>query len=132
MAKKSQHGFKKKLQKLPKMQAFLLSPYSTEKPGLPRVSDANEINTKNMKCTCPTQRPNARDPTQPIFHWMVLGFCVGRDTIVVLFLRRERRKFYFLRFFRYQHVGIPTQNSGVGGYCPTPTPDTRILRRSGI
>ena len=22
-----------------------------------------------MKCTCPTQRPNARDPTQPIFHW---------------------------------------------------------------
>ena len=34
-----------------------------------RVSDANEINTKNMKCTCPTQRPNARDPTPPIFHW---------------------------------------------------------------
>ena len=22
-----------------------------------------------MKCTCPTQRPNARHPTQPIFHW---------------------------------------------------------------
>ena len=22
-----------------------------------------------MKCTCPTQRPNARHPTPPIFHW---------------------------------------------------------------
>ena len=33
------------------------------------LKTANEINTKNIKCTCPTQRPNARDPTQPIFHW---------------------------------------------------------------
>ena len=25
--------------------------------------------TLRMKCTCPTQRPDARHPTQPIFHW---------------------------------------------------------------
>ena len=30
-------------------------------------------------------------------------------------LRREKRKFNFLHFFRYQHVGIPNENSGVGG-----------------
>ena len=32
-----------------------------------------------MKCTCPTQRPNARDQTQPIFHW---GFASGEMQIL--------------------------------------------------
>ena len=36
------------------IQSFL-SPYSTEK----RVCVGHEINTKNMKCTCPTPGPNA-------------------------------------------------------------------------
>ena len=35
-----------------------------------------EINTKNMKCTWPTQDFCVGDPTQPIFHWLVLGLCV--------------------------------------------------------
>ena len=46
-----------------------LKPIFHQKTGLRWVPDANEISTKNMKCTCPTQRPNARDLTQPIFHW---------------------------------------------------------------
>ena len=110
--------------------------------GLRRVSDANEINTKNMKCTCPTQRPNARDPTQPIFHWLALGFCVGRDIIFIfcvfsdtnilsLYSTRTQntcRRGLALgnapnaRFLRY-----PTQNIPTCWYIlalpPTPIPD---------
>ena len=48
---------------------LFLKPIFHQKTGLRWVPDANEISTKNMKCTCPTQRPNARHPTPPIFHW---------------------------------------------------------------
>ena len=41
-----------------------LSPYSTEN-WLP---NANEIDTKNMKCTCPTQEFYVWNAMQPIFH----------------------------------------------------------------
>ena len=44
-------------------------PIFHQKTGLRWVPAANAISTKNMKCTCPTQRPNARHPTPPIFHW---------------------------------------------------------------
>ena len=40
--------------------SFRLKPIFHQKTGLRWVPDANEISTKNMKCTCPTQRPNAR------------------------------------------------------------------------
>ena len=43
--------------------ALEVSPYST---GLP--PNANEINTKKMKCTLPTRTFCVWDPTQPIFH----------------------------------------------------------------
>ena len=35
---------------------------SRSKRGLRWVPKANEIDTNNMKCTCPTQGPNARRP----------------------------------------------------------------------
>ena len=79
-----------------------LKPIFHLKMGLRWVPDANEIYTNHMKCTCPTQRPNARDPMQPIFHW---GFASGQ-TQIYLFLHRDKHKFNFLRFFIYQHVGI--------------------------
>ena len=37
---------------------------------------ANEMDTNNMKCTCPMQYFCVGDQTQPIFHWLALGFCV--------------------------------------------------------
>ena len=46
------------------------------KLGLRWAPNANEIYTKNMKCTWPTQKFCVWYPTQPIFHWLALGFCV--------------------------------------------------------
>ena len=40
------------------------------------ATHANEMDTNNMKCTCPMQDFCVGDPTQPIFHWLALGFCV--------------------------------------------------------
>ena len=40
------------------------------------LPNANEIDRNNMKCTCPTQDFYVGDPTQPLFHWLALGFCV--------------------------------------------------------
>ena len=87
-----------------------------------RLPNANEINTKNMKCTCPTQRPNARDPTHPIFHWLALGFCVGGNanftflrrgqTQILCFVSGETR---ILAFSDTNMLVSPAQNSGVGG-----------------
>ena len=39
--------------------------------------NANEIYTKNMKCTCPTPAPTPEGPTPPIFHWLASGVGVG-------------------------------------------------------
>ena len=52
-----------------------------------------------MKCKCPTQRPNARDPTQT----------------------------YIPLAPRYQHVGIPNAKFWCRGNCPTPTPNARYF-----
>ena len=38
------------------------------KLGLHWLPNANEINTKNMKCTWPMQKFCVWDPMQPIFH----------------------------------------------------------------
>ena len=44
-----------------------LGPYSTEKLCLRWLPNANEIDTIDMKCTCPTQEFCVWNPTQPIF-----------------------------------------------------------------
>ena len=46
-----------------------LKPIFHWKLGLRWLQNANEINTKNMKCTCPTPAPTPEGPTPPIFHW---------------------------------------------------------------
>ena len=47
------------------------------------VPYANEISTNNMKCTWPTRKFCVGDPTQPIFHWLAFGFCVGGNANLI-------------------------------------------------
>ena len=91
---------------------FIFKPIFHRKLRLRRLPNANEINTKNMKCTCPTQRPNTRDPTQPIFHWLTLGFGVGGNANLKLCVGSK--------------LVSPTKFWRLG-HCPTPTPDARYF-----
>ena len=50
------------------------------------LPNANEIDTNNMKCTCPTPAPRVGDPTPPIFHLLALGVGVGETQILVFAL----------------------------------------------
>ena len=72
-----------------------------------------------MKCTCPTQTPGPGDRTQPIFHWLALGFCVGGNAN---FMFRVGGNANF-SVFRYQHLGIPKAKFRCGGLsqCKDPT-----------
>ena len=71
-----------------------------------------------MKCTWPMQTICVGDPTQPIFHWLGLGFCVGGYA-------------NFSRF-GYQHVGIPNAEFCVEGLSQRKDPMQVFLSRSGI
>ena len=86
-------------------------PYSTGN-GVP---NANEIDTQNMKCTCPTQEICILNPTQPIFHWLALGFGVGGNAHF-RFGVGDNANF---RVFRYQHVRIPNAKLWRSGSQPT-------------
>ena len=70
-----------------------------------------EQEVNNMKCTCTIQAPGPGDPTQPIFHWLALGFCVGGNAN---FMFRVRGNANF-SVFRYQHVGISNTKFRCGG-----------------
>ena len=48
--------------------AKIIKPIFHWKLGLRWLQNADEINTKNMKCTCPTPAPTPEGPTPPIFH----------------------------------------------------------------
>ena len=68
-----------------------------------------------MKCTCPTQRPNARDPTQPIFHWLASGVGVGANANFK-FCVGTKANLKGLRWLQDTNMLVsPTQKSGVGG-----------------
>ena len=77
-----------------------LKPIFHWKLGLRLVPNANEINTKNMKCTWPTQDFCVGDPTQPIFHWLALGLCVRANANFKFCVRGKG----FALAPRYQHV----------------------------
>ena len=64
-----------------------------------------------MKCTCRTRKFCVGDPTQPIFYWFPLGFCV-RGNANFMFRLGGKANF---SVFRYQHVGIANANSRVWG-----------------
>ena len=85
------------------------------------IPNANEIYTKNMKCTWPT----------PVF-------CVGTQrNLYSTYWRRGlasgKTQILALGNAKYTNMLVsPTQNSGVGGITQRQPPTPGILRRSGI
>ena len=89
------------------------------------LPNANEINTKNMKCTWPTSVPCVGDPMPPIFHLLALGVGIGGNFSMCI---GGNAKF---SVFRYQLVS-PTQNCCVGGVSQRKESTRMVLHRSGI
>ena len=96
-----------------------LKPIFHCKLGSRWVTNANEMSTNNMKYRWPTEKNCVGDPTQPIFHWLALGFCIGGNAHFMFHVRGNTT----FSVFRYQHVGIPTQDFRVWGLdqCEAPT-----------
>ena len=86
------------------------------------------MSTNNMKCTWPMREFCVGDPTQPIFHWLVLGFCI--DGIANFMFRVGGTPNFSV--FRYQHVGIPNAKLWRWGSKPVRGPNANGLRCSGI
>ena len=81
-----------------------------------------------MKSTWPTRKFCVRDPTQPIFHWLALGFRIGGNTNFSVRVGGNAN----FSIFRYQHVGIPNSIFFVGGIVQHKPPTREVLRCSGI
>ena len=81
-----------------------------------------------MKCTWPMQEFCVGDPTQPIFHWLGLGFCVEVNANFMFGIGGNAN----FTVFRYQHDGIGNPNSGVGGLSQREDPTQMILCCSGM
>ena len=93
-----------------------LKPIFHQKKGWRWVPDANEIYTKNMKCTCPT--PAFCVGTQRNLYstgWR-RGLASGKTQILALGNAKI-----------YQHVGISNAKFWRRGHCPTPAPDARYF-----
>ena len=70
----------------------------------------DEMSTNNMKCTWPTRNVCVGAPTQPIFHWLVLGFCVGGNANFMFPVGGNAN----FSVFRYQHVGNQCKTLALG------------------
>ena len=84
--------------------------------GFAWVPNANEIHTKNMKCTRPT--PAFCVGTQRNLYstdWL-RGLASGKTQILALGNAKI-----------YQHIGISNAKFWHRGHCPTPTPDARYF-----
>ena len=93
-----------------------LKPIFHWKWGSRWVPNANEIYTKNMKCTGPT--PVFCVGTQRSLYsteWR-RGLASGKTQILALGNAKI-----------YQHVGISNAKFWCRGHCPTPTPDARYF-----
>ena len=77
------------------------------------LTDANEIDTKNLKSTWPMHKFCIGDQMRPIFLLLALGFALGVTQILVFTLR-------------------VTQNSRVEVIAQRDVPAQAVLRRSGI
>ena len=90
------------------------------------LPNANEMDTNNMKCTCPTQNFCIGDPTQPIFHWLALGFCVRANADFKFCVRGDGN----LRVCVGSKIltcWYPHAKFLRRGHCPTPTPKARYF-----
>ena len=76
---------------------------------------ANEIDTNNMKCTCPTPAPHIGDPKPFIFYVLALGVCVGSNVNFSIGVGHDEN----FGICRYQHVGIPNAKLWHWGSKPT-------------
>ena len=95
---------------------FILSPYSTGNGVSRWVPNANEIYTKNMKCTWPTPVfcvGTQRNLYSTDWRW---GLASGKKQILALGNAKI-----------YQHVGISNAKFWRRGHCPTPAPDARYF-----
>ena len=81
-----------------------------------------------MKCTWPMRKLCIGDPTQPIFHWLASGFCVGGNANFMFCVEGNAN----FSIFRYQHVGIPNAKFHVRGPSQQEDPTQVFLCRSGI
>ena len=87
--------------------------------GLRWLPNANEMSTNNMKCTWPTRKFCVGDRTQPIFHWLSFGFCVGGKANFIFRIGGNTN----LSIFRYQDAGIPNAKLWRWGSKPMPGPN---------
>ena len=90
------------------------------------LPNANQINTKNMKCTWPT--PEFCVGTQHNLYstGLCLGFALVKMQILGFASAKTQIKGFALAP-KYQHVGIPNAKFWRWGHCPTPTPDARYF-----
>ena len=72
-----------------------------------------------MKCLWPTRKFCVGDPTQPIFHWLTLGFCIASKANFMFSVGGNAN----FSVFRYQHVGIPKAKLWLWGPKPTRGPN---------
>ena len=89
------------------------------KRGSRWLPNANEINTKNMNCTCPTRAPTLGDSTQPIFHLLAFGVGFGDNANFSIRVWGNAN----FSVFRYQHVGTPNAKMWCCGSKPTAGPN---------
>ena len=118
-----------------------LKPIFHWKLGSRWLPNANEINTKNMKCTWPT--PEFCIGTQRNLYStrLRLGLASGKTQILrfasgktqILGLRQVKRKLEGSHWLQDTNMLVSQmQNSGVGGIAQHQPPAPGILRRSGI
>ena len=77
--------------------SFRLKPIFHWKLNLRCLTNANEMDTNNMKSTWPTPAPSVGEPTPPIFHQLALGvgltqilaFALGLTQILAFLEQRE-------------------------------------------
>ena len=102
-----------------KAPAISLKPIFHWKLGWRWLPNADEINTKNMKCTWPMPAPRVGDPTPSIVHLLASGVGVGGNTNFSVCIWGNTD----FSVSRYQHVGIPNAKLWRWGSKPTQGPN---------
>ena len=103
-----------------------LKPIFHQKLGSRWLPNANEIYTKNMKCTWPTRKLCVGYPLHLYSTDWRRGLASGLTQILGWASGFGVGKHKFSHF-RYQHVGIPNAKFWRRGHCPTPAPDARYF-----
>ena len=103
-----------------------LKPIFHWKWGSRWVPNANEIYTKNMKCTWPMPAFCVGTQCNLYSTGLRLGFTSSKTQILGFALAKTQIKRFVLAPI-YQHVGISNAKFWRQGRCPAPTPDARYF-----